>query len=532
MQQTHITKESRGYLPALTQFRMAKNVFHDFFAKHCNNSVQLDAIYTLVYLSNKFGAGSCRDCDAFATRKFLMRVICRSYIRECEVSKIASICKELEYLYMGKAPRCVRELLPLFEIANCRIQVERMADHWIGENGIAWNMSYSEVEFVCKSFIPLLEKFELEEFKCIVEKRMQFKLLGYTGHKDYSLNDLLELYRLLPLCQEKLDLQGMQLLAISDRASSIGDNRISHEINKEIFRTAIGLGTCFVDALFELKNTPEDFCYWRECLLEVYRECIDRLDLDNNELFSLYQILNAWVSVEIERSKKRGYNRLDYLKRYNSYLASRITDMGLREEIEKSADITALDEGDIEQHTQKSINPEIMTLVRENGYCQDIGRRIRELFSNNRHEVVELLLRVGEFVVEDKVKEYVEDCVIPYIVQLEYGFRSYGAERLLKQYSEYFTRENWTQIVSWVISKLPIADMRFFSGVSDDLEIVNRYFYENNYPEKLPGVFAEKVQMHMLLITACYLLNREEYVLKYDAAICNLIDFRKKHLGK
>ena len=36
----------------------------------------------------------------------------------------------------------------------------------------------------------------------------------------------------------------------------------------------------------------------------------------------------------------------------------------------------------------------------------------------------------------------------------------------------------------------------------------------------------------MLLITACYLLNKEEYELKFDPEIHSLIDFRKKHLGR
>lgn len=80
-------------------------------------------------------------------------------------------------------------------------------------------------------------------------------MFGYVGRKDYSLNGLLDCYKKLPLNEEKLCCYGMRLFSVSNLADSIGDNRFSSEVDRELLEDAVKLGYKYCNALFELKIT-------------------------------------------------------------------------------------------------------------------------------------------------------------------------------------------------------------------------------------------------------------------------------------
>ena len=51
-------------------------------------------------------------------------------------------------------------------------------------------------------------------------------------------------------------------------ADSIGDNRFSSEVDRELLEDAVKLGYKYCNALFELKNHPKDLVYWRMKVLD------------------------------------------------------------------------------------------------------------------------------------------------------------------------------------------------------------------------------------------------------------------------
>ena len=104
---------------------------------------------------------------------------------------------------------------------------------------------------------------------------MNLRILGYVGRKDYTLNGLLECYKFLPNNSEKILSYGMNLLTLCDYANEIGDNRVN--VDDALFDVACELGFKYLDALFELKNTPDNLTYWRQEVLSVLYDKIDKL---------------------------------------------------------------------------------------------------------------------------------------------------------------------------------------------------------------------------------------------------------------
>ena len=98
---------------------------------------------------------------------------------------------------------------------------------------------------------------------------------------------------MLPSSEKKLNEYGMKLLSISDYAYKIGDNRMGGSIDDTLFENALLNSYRDIDALFELKNNPEDFVYWRNTLLRSIYDNILDLNLSDDELCDLYRLTNT-----------------------------------------------------------------------------------------------------------------------------------------------------------------------------------------------------------------------------------------------
>ena len=134
-----------------------------------------------------------------------------------------------------------------------------------------------------------LEYFGENKFIEEVREKQKYRMFGYVGRKDYSLNGLLDCYKKLPLNEEKLCCYGMRLFSVSNLADSIGDNRFSSEVDRELLEDAVKLGYKYCNALFELKNTPKDLVYWRMKVLDSLYCNIDLIS-DDSELIALYRL--------------------------------------------------------------------------------------------------------------------------------------------------------------------------------------------------------------------------------------------------
>ena len=101
----------------------------------------------------------------------------------------------------------------------------------------------------------------------------------------------------------------MRLFYVSNLADSIGDNRFSSEVDRELLEDAVKLGYKYCNALFELKNTPKDLVYWRMKVLDSLYCNIDLIS-DDSELIALYRLTNSWIKEYIENDREYNLKKL------------------------------------------------------------------------------------------------------------------------------------------------------------------------------------------------------------------------------
>ncbi len=533
LRQNHIDKETdRGYPPAIKQLNCAKNGFRAFYSNSCNIEELTETIYSLEYISNRFGTGSCHDCEAYSVRRFLIKLIRKAIEKEGNLDKVSKLCGNLLFLYLGDRPRYDAELAPLFYMANEKEKYLRIAQCWAGPNGLIWKNEYDEVEYYCESVVRILSMFNELEFKREVEQREKYRIISYSGHKDYSLNDLLEWYKALPLCPEKLMKWGVQLLSISDSAHEIGDNRMIDPIDKEVFRTSVDLGPQFVDALFELKNTPEDFFDWRESLLNVYYEKLPDLHIDDDELFSLYQIVNAWINVEIEGTKRNGYNRVGFLQNYNSKILELVADSTIRGMIEDRGYCIVEDEGGYlpSEHTNKL--EWLLDVLKKEGYSRQTQEQIQDALKAGSFGQVDFLLSAGEVIDQKHIPVFVHNCLIGFILaENKYSMHENGLDKLIEKYSIYFSEPDWKQVFASVLSKATTSSEMFYC-VSYDLEVLDLNYSKSIKMDDFEALLSDKMDLHWSLVTACGRINPNLYTISLDPNVTSIRSFTKKHIGK
>ncbi len=531
----HITLGDRAYLPAIDQFNLVKKISSDYYDGNANSDDQIKTIYDTAYFEQQHGTGSSHDCNAYDVMRFLKKVLFYTHSRKSQ-NKLLEICQGIKNMYVWKNPRYLLELSELFYIANDKEDYLSIAEHWCGQNGILWDISYADVEYIGVNIAQMLYQFGCIEMAQKAEKCVMFKLFGYVDHKDYSLSGLLECYKNLPLSEAKLHEQGMALLTVSDKARSIGDNRMAGEVEDALFETAVELEVKHVNALFELKNNPENFYDWRNCLLDAYYKKISVDMLSDSELVALYTIVNSWINEDIESSIERGNNQLDHLYHYNYKIIEHIKERKIKEKLKSlkkcspSNSVHNID--DLVVKSEKS-NQKIIDELRENGYSIDIEQRILTTFSDVYGGQSEFLINVGEIIDLSQNRSFISNCIVEYIVKRrKYGYRSAGLKQLIEAYYGYFLQEDWLRLFESISRLISTSNMDDFYSVNDDIETLCLNYYKGAIPDKLTMLYNNKVKTHWAWLTSCGLINVEPYILLVNENINSLADFSRYHIGR
>lgn len=531
LKKSRINPDNRGYIPAMKQFSLAKQVIKDFFNDNEDCQNQIETIYSTVFFTQQHSAGSCFDCNAHKVTDFLLSVIYFTH-QNAPVDKLLKICSGIKPFFVWENARYVKELTRLFYISNAKEIYFEIAKHWTGENGILWDKSYDTVEDIGKDVCYILAQLGFVSESKDVEKKVLFKLFGYIDHKDYSLNGLLECYKELPLNENKLLDYGMKLLTVSDKACSIGDNRMAGAVDSAVFDTAVELGVKYVSALFELKNTPEDFYNWRNCLLSSYYKKISDGTLPDSELVSLYNIVNAWINEDIENTAKRGHNQLEHLHHYNYKIIECVKNEKLRQKLMSYGKHSPIPQNDIEKYEGTSLNiyEDLISEIKEHGYCKKIEEKIISMFSNDYHEQVNMLINIGQVI--DTNNEFISNCVVEYIVRKrKYGYNGVGLSKLIETYHRNFSHADWMRLFYSIIFSEYSTQIDGFYNLNEDIETLCLYYYKAVMPDKMPALCSKRLDVHYNWITSCGLTNLASYQLSIDENIKSLGDFARFQLG-
>ena len=95
--------------------------------------------------------------------------------------------------------------------------------------------SYVDSRIITKA---ILDYFDETDFVARIYEKQKYRLFGYVGRKDYSIDGLFECYKKLPLSKEKLCEYGMRLLSVSNSANEPWEIRQKRKSSLSLFRPA------------------------------------------------------------------------------------------------------------------------------------------------------------------------------------------------------------------------------------------------------------------------------------------------------
>lgn len=517
--QCKIEKTSRGYKPAYAQIEIATEIFDIFYGKK-SQDIKEDTIYDIIYLGNKYGSGSCYDCNAYKVLDFVKKVYVCYAKNNAEDNQISKVCDILVDILKWEKPRHINEFDILFYYAEEKEKFLEVTNYWCGEQGKIWNEDYTIVEGCCNSVINVLKLFEEYQIADTIEEIKSLKIFGYIGRKDYSMMNLVDFYGAIRLSKDKLLDMGMELLNISDSATNIGDNRTSIDIDKEIFEVAVELGIKYANAIFELKNEPKKLIYWRRLLIEALYNNIDNIS-DDKELISLYYLTNAWINARFESHKEYGY--LDDLKKYNDIILRKVKSPKLRNIIVQNGNYKCkLAESRMELEKESEYEY-VYQILKNNGYTEDFEEIINNIIIKNNGGVLKLLMNLSIHVDREKLMMFVNNCIVTYILSIGYyDFSHYGVKNLLEMYGMYLSKESWGKIYNNILNKFSEEDIYMLDSLSSNLEVLTLYYYKNFYPEQMEYIFKEMCNVHNLFITADGQLKNSCYKLVINNNITSI----------
>ena len=172
LKKNRVTPTQRGYIPAISQLSLTKRICKDFFESNKNCDEQIRTIYDTAYFTQQYGTGSSYDCNAYAVRTFLLKVLFFKCANEDKTnrSKLIYVCDGISDMFLWEKAVYIQELTELFYIANAKESFLKIVDHWCGTKGILWNEPYDRVENYGMDVVHILNQFGLTYEATKIEK--------------------------------------------------------------------------------------------------------------------------------------------------------------------------------------------------------------------------------------------------------------------------------------------------------------------------------------------------------------------------
>ena len=538
LRDNHIEKGDRGYEAEYRLMEIADKIF-----KAYKNKKAIDdfgkIIYDMTYFADKYGAGAAHAINSFETIRFLEQIINLLYkeISDEDSRKVA--CEQLMPIFIGLnniPANFKKEYISLFRMSNKIEYLKTIAEYWVGKNGVVWGQDYASVEDVSGTLLEELKLCDMVDYADKINKIKSEKIIGYVGHKDYSLYDVLDWFDKTPLSENKF-LYGINLLSISDEANNIGDNRASNSIEDALFEVAIKLGWKYVDALFEIHNTVDRFYDWRISLLNALIDSLDYIKYTDNELIEIHKLLNSWIKKDIEIKKTFGSNQMEFLADSNHKIAEKIENQNIRNEYlqiypkinreQYTHDYSRLDDG-----VKSEMEDNIKAIVAQEGLSGLAMELLEKYIEKDFSSTYLFLAEIGRDLCQEDKDKYIKRLILPYIIEKnEYGMHGRGLDYLLNEFIGSISVEQYLDILYHAVSRLKNNDPEEFFGINEDFNIIIMSIVKAYHPNDIEKVLSQKINMHQLWITACGDMQLEYYNVSFDENVSTIVDFNKKHLG-
>jgi hypothetical protein len=381
------------------------------------------------------------------------------------------------------------------------------------------------MESYCKSITKSLEYFGEYEFINRIREKQKYKMFGYVGRKDYSLNSLLDCYKRIPLTERKICDYGMRLFSVSNMANSIGDNRFSIEVDKALFDDAIKLGYKYFNAFFEVRNVPKDLVYWRMNAIDSLYNNIELVDTDS-ELLALYNLTNAWISPRIEQDRQ--YNRMDTLKEYNYKVIKRVSNPDIKQKLVSKGMYGTKDCDQDFILSGKKDDLEEISIIRTDGYSDKVENMILMHVEKRDLGLHKLIADAGKIIATDFLDRYANNCVVKCILsESEYGYVYTGISEILEQYYLLISDESWKILFEDIVKRFAEKDYDQIASLWGDFTIFSIYYLLKKDKGKISDLFDCLCTAHEKLSSANGRVVIGKEVLAYENGVESLYDMVK-----
>jgi hypothetical protein len=179
--------------------------------------------------------------------------------------------------------------------AGQRDRLRTWAEHWIGQEGVAWSvLSFSERTEIVVNLSCLCRDEGWIDLADTAEDRLRHNFIGYSSHKEYSFQEPLDWIKELFRCDSNAwREEGIQLLDICRKCDDQGgDNRLGPAIETEVAAAAFRCGPDNAYAFFNEIN-PEIERYWlqtvRSTLIAAGKRAIaDRILTERADILAVW----------------------------------------------------------------------------------------------------------------------------------------------------------------------------------------------------------------------------------------------------
>lgn len=162
-------------------------------------------------------------------------------------------------------------------------------DYWCGPNGKAWHEDIASRVDIVNRFIQAATASNFEDKVTSANKLLKWGMIGYTGHKEYVLENPLAWYQsLLKVNPGLWKTEGKRLLELSQEASKTGDNRISSIIEAAVSESVALSGVSDMWIFYNLQNRDTLLLEEPGTVFDGLIAMLETKSLSENELLGLW----------------------------------------------------------------------------------------------------------------------------------------------------------------------------------------------------------------------------------------------------
>ena len=173
--------------------------------------------------------------------------------------------------------------------ATHRQELLSYADAWIGSDGLAWTLPPAERHEFVTEFASLLGEIGEAEAARPALLRLPWTHIGYTGNRDYSLDQALEWFqKVAQLHPGAWEDQGLRLFSVSREATRTGDNRVGGRIETAVLSAACLAGPAPLGRIALVDETALEA--GDDALVYALLRMLESKSLNRSELLSIWAL--------------------------------------------------------------------------------------------------------------------------------------------------------------------------------------------------------------------------------------------------